>query len=229
MKRLVFDSGPIISLTTNNLLWLLKPLKDRFGGAFSITEGVHFELVERPLQTKKFKFEALEVEELVETGVLELLPTQPLLPRAERIMGLANTAYDANGERLKLLQRGEVETLAAASLANADGVVIDERITRNMIEKPLALADLMSMRLHTQVHVHNEELQEFAKLVGQPTIIRSIELVTLAYEYGLLDRWKVKVPNVEHELLESLLWGMKLHGCSVSEREIDQLLETVLK
>ena len=59
MKCLVFDSGPIISLTTNNLLWILEPLKNKFKGRFVITEGVRKELIDKPLTTKKFKFEAL--------------------------------------------------------------------------------------------------------------------------------------------------------------------------
>jgi predicted nucleic acid-binding protein len=227
MKRLVFDSGPIISLTTNNLLWLLEPLKERFGGVFSITEGVHQELVDRPLQTKKFKFEALQVEELIESGVIEVVPTAPLAPRAERLMYLANGSFSTQNELLRLVQRGEVETLAAATLGNAQAVVMDERITRNMIEKPYALADLLSDRLHTKVHTNVETLREFEQLVAKPVIIRSVELVTLAYEFGLLDRYKVRVPNVDKELIESVLWGMKLHGCSVSEQEIEQLVETV--
>lgn len=229
MKRLVFDSGPVISLTTNNLLWLLEPLRDRFGGLFSITEEVHGELVDRPLQTRKFKFEALQVEELVETGVLELLPSGPLRGRAERIMALANKAYAVRGNPLRLVQAGEVESLAAAALSSADGIVIDERITRNLVEKPLALVDLLSRRLHASVKVDTGVLRELASLTGAPPILRSTELVTLAYSFGLLDRYKVKVPDVEHELLESVLWGMKLHGCSVTDEEIEQLVEVALK
>lgn len=227
MKRLLFDSGPVISLTTNGLLWLLSPLKDRFKGNFSITEAVHNELVARPLQTRKFKFEALEVEELVETGVLELLPSQPLRRRADSIMEMANGSFEANGQHLNLLQRGEVETLAAAVLSNADAVVCDERITRNMIEKPQVLEDLLSKRLHARVRMHSRELSEFAGLAGKPVIIRSVELVTLAYEFGLLDRYKVKLPHAERELLDSVLWGMKLHGCSVSENEIEDIVEMI--
>ena len=54
MKSLVFDSGPIISLATNNLLWVLEPLKNKFNGKFFITQAVKGEIVERPLETKKF-------------------------------------------------------------------------------------------------------------------------------------------------------------------------------
>ena len=58
MKSIVFDTGPIISLTLNNLLWIIEPLHDRFGGEFYITKAVYKELIDRPLSTKKYKFEA---------------------------------------------------------------------------------------------------------------------------------------------------------------------------
>ena len=40
MKTLVFDAGPIISMTMNNLLWLLKPLKKQFDGLATRTKLV---------------------------------------------------------------------------------------------------------------------------------------------------------------------------------------------
>jgi len=56
-------------------------------------------------------------------------------------------------------------------------------------------------------------------------VIRSIELVTIAYELGILNRYmsieeESFVRNVRDELLEGVLWGVKLNGCSVSEDEI---------
>jgi len=55
---MVFDAGSIISLTTNNLLWLLPPLKERFGGSFLITNGVADELIKKPLATRKYKLDS---------------------------------------------------------------------------------------------------------------------------------------------------------------------------
>jgi hypothetical protein len=51
--------------------------------------------------------------------------------------------------------------------------------------------------------------------------------VTLAYEQGIFDDYKVRIPHVERELMDSLLWGMKLHGCGISEEEIAQLMDAV--
>ena len=40
MRSIIFDTGPIISLVTNNMLWLLEPLKKQFKGEFYITKSV---------------------------------------------------------------------------------------------------------------------------------------------------------------------------------------------
>lgn len=78
MKSLVFDTGPIISMTMNNLLWLLEPLKSKFNGEFYITESVRRELVDRPLQTKKFKFEALQVLKYISKDVLKVVSSNDI-------------------------------------------------------------------------------------------------------------------------------------------------------
>ncbi len=78
MKVIVFDTGPIISLTTNNLLGLLTNLKEKYKGSFYITGAIRRELIERPLETKKFKFEALQVIRCVGADVLEVSDSKEL-------------------------------------------------------------------------------------------------------------------------------------------------------
>ncbi len=60
-------------------------------------------------------------------------------------------------------------------------------------------------------------------------LIRSVELVSVAYELGLLDKYLVNVPNPKKTLLEAVLWGVKLNGCSVSEREIEEIVRIEVK
>jgi hypothetical protein len=228
MKSLVFDSGPIISLATNGLLGLLKPLKGHFGGAFVINEAVRYELVTRPLETRRFKFEALQVQALIEQGVLEVEDSPRIRDDANRLMRMANNSYTVHGRPLALVQEGEAQAVAAAIAIGAVGVVMDERITRMIIEKPEALEHLLGHRLHATVKIDRSQIGEFSSRVGRLRIIRSAELVTLAYQKGLLDEYKVHVPHVERELIDSLLWGMKLHGCAISEDEIDQLVNAVV-
>jgi len=225
MKTLLFDAGPIISLTTTNLLWILEELKKKSRANFSMTIGVKQELIDRPLETRRFKFEALQVQSLVERGIISVIKDDVVKAKANQLLNLANSILSAHGQNIKIVQVGEMETLAAALLYKADAIVIDERITRTLLENPKGLQQLMEKRLHMQLKTNEFALREFEEATKHVTIIRSFELVTIAYETGLLDKFIVKMPNARRELLESILWGVKLNGCSVTDDEIDTIVK----
>jgi len=222
-KSLIFDAGPVISLTTNNLLWLLEPLKQKFGGSFYLTEGVRKELVDKPLATKKFKFEALQVEQQIEAGIIEVARDPEARNLATQLLDIANSCLYVNGNPLRIIQFGEMETIAFALLNKSSAVVIDERITRLLLESPESLAKLLSKRLHANVKMDKTSLSELDKITNGIKLIRSVELVAVAYSLGLLDKFVVHVPRARQELLDSILWGVKLNGCAVNEYEIAEL------
>ncbi|MEM2916388.1 MAG: hypothetical protein QXT19_03475 [Candidatus Woesearchaeota archaeon] len=229
MKEILIDAGSIISLTTNNLLWLLEAMQKKANVRFSIVSSVKHELVDKPLETKKFKFEALQVQRLIEQGILKVIETPELKKRALQLLETANTIFWAHKEPIRIVQMGEMETLAAAVSLGINKVVMDERITRSLLESPDQLEEMMSRRLHTKVRVDAKMLDAFRDYTHHIEIIRSAELVTIAYENGLLDGFLVKVPNAKRELLESVLWGVKLNGCSISEDEIREIVEMEMK
>lgn len=223
IKSLVFDAGPVISLTTNSLLWLLAPLKEKFSGSFYMTEGVRRELVDKPLATKRFKFEALQVEQQIESGVIEVARDPEARNLATRLLDISNSCLYVNGNPLRIIQFGEMETVAFALLNKSEAVVIDERITRLLFESPQSLAKLLSKRLHADVKMDRTSLAELDKLVHGIKLIRSVELIAMAYSLGLLDKFIVKIPHARQELLESVFWGVKLNGCAINEYEISEL------
>lgn len=229
MKAIIFDAGPIISLTTNNLLWLLGPLKEKFGGEFYLTEGVRKELVEKPLKTKKFKFEALQVQDQIEKGVLKVIKDSGLRKKAEQLLDLANGVFSVKKNPLKVLQLAELESLAAAKLMDIPYIVVDERVTRLLLESPGQLEQLLEKRLHKNVRVNRTKLSRLHKQIEGVKLIRSLELVTIAYEFGLLDDYIAKIPEARKQLLQAVLWGIKLNGCSVGQQEIDEIVRIELK
>ena len=101
---------------------------------------------------------------------------------------------------------------------------MDERTIRLLIEDPKKLEHILEHRLHTKVYVEGKNLRKFRDFTKNIKLIRSVELVTLAYELGLLDKYIPNLPGGKKTLLESLLWGVKLDGCSVSKREIGQIM-----
>lgn len=51
----------------------------------------------------------------------------------------------------------------------------------------------------------------------------------MIYEFGLLDKFLTRIPEARKNLLESVLWGVKLNGCAVSREEIEDILKMELK
>ncbi|MEK6967430.1 MAG: hypothetical protein AABX51_02250 [Nanoarchaeota archaeon] len=228
-KILVFDTGPIISLGLNNLMWMLKPLKEKFGGEFYITHYVKEELVDIPLKSKKFKLEAFQVEECINAGILKEVHEQQLLPTTRKLMDIANNIFVANNQSMTVVQFGEISTLALACHMHAQAVVVDERATRELMENPEGFTRRLSRRFGVPVTINKDRLMQWRRELCDLKVIRSVELATVAFEMGLLDRYLVRsIPNLVHpkrELLDAVLWGMKLNGCAVSEEEIRRIMK----
>ncbi len=222
MKSVVFDSGPLISLTLNNLLWLLEPLEKKFEGNFYITEEVKYELVEKPMKTKRFEFEALQVLHYIDRGILKVLEKKN--NKTDRLLRLANNIFKAKGNFIQIVHAGEISSVAACLDLGSNILVVDERTVRLLIENPKKLKTILQDRLHTKVYKKQASLKKFSDMTKNIKIIRSVELATVAYELGLLDKYIPKIENGREKLLDSLLWALKLNGCSVSKREMEQIL-----
>jgi hypothetical protein len=220
MKTLFFDTGPLISITMNHLLWVLKPLKKQFNGNFFITESVKKELVDKPLKTKRFKLEAIQSLQQIESKIIEIKLVNGIYEKTKELLTLANKCFKCEGNYITIVQYGEIETLAAALLLNADAIVVDEKTTRLLIEDPKKLENNLSHRIHRKITIDDEHLLAFSKEVEGVKLIRSTELVTVAFDLGLLDNYLPNIPNSKKELLDALLWGLKLEGCAISEKEI---------
>ncbi len=228
-NALVFDSGPLISLTTNNLLSTLERLKEQYGGKFVLPEAVKGELVDEPLRTKKFMFEAMQVQRLITAGVLEVVEDEDTKELTLELLQLANNAFAAKGKPIQIVHYGEMASIAAAKLLDAEALVIDERIARELVEHAEHLPEMMEKRLHTTVNADSSKLSLLRRYCANLKIIRSVELVTAAFEKGLLDRYVASgeesaIPGIRQKLLESVLWGLKMNGCAVSRQEIEQII-----
>jgi len=224
MKAIFFDTGPLISLSTNNLLNLLPRLKEKYKGRFFITPSVKKEAVLNPLNTKKFKFEALQNLRLLNEQVLELYDDEKLKDMTLHLQNLANHIFEAHDNPIKIVHFAETEVIASAILTEADAIIIDEFTTRAIIENPLKVKDRLQKKLHTKIKQNNDTLSKFQKKVKNLKVIRSIELVTIAYDFGLLDSFVPRQENLAKDtLLDAVLWGLKLHGCSITSDEIDRI------
>jgi len=221
MKILIFDSSTLISLAMNGLFEELKRLKKAFDGKFIITLEVKKEIIDRPLTIKRFELEALRLKGFFDEKVLEMpfsigIKDAEITKKTEEILNVANKTFIGKGEGIKILDLGEASCLALSRILNDKGInnviAVDERTMRMLIEKPENLAKLLGKKLHTQIISKRENFKSFRGF----RIIRSAELVYIAYKKGLVNLHNGVV-------LDALLYAVKYKGCAISEQEIDEI------
>ncbi|MFH1276614.1 MAG: hypothetical protein ABIH82_05890 [Candidatus Woesearchaeota archaeon] len=228
VKSIFFDTGPLISLTMSRLLWVLPLLKEKFGGKFYITPAVKRELIERPLNIKRFSFEALQALKLVKEGVLEVYTKVPE-KKAAQLINLANKSFFIGKKSLDVMQSGEIESIICALQEKSSAVVMDERTLRLFIENSSEMGKLLERRFHKKIQTNQNLMKSFSKQLQGISIIRSIELVSIAFKMGLLDGYIPQLRNGKRTLLDSVLWAVKFNGCSVTQQEIEEIEELLLK
>jgi len=224
MKYLIFDSGPIISLTMNGLLPMIEKLKEVFDGEFIITPSVKSEVIDRPMKIKKYKLEAIQIKNLLDKGIFKLstkiVPDNKLDQEIKKILKTTNGVIRTKqtGEKIKIIHEGEAACLAFSNLCGADNVIIiDERTTRLLTEAPQNLEKLMERKLHVELDPELSLLKDFRKY----KFIRSAELVYIAYKKDLIGIKKDK------QLLDALLYGVKFKGSAISSKEIEAIKRMV--
>jgi len=136
--------------------------------------------------------------------------------KTQEILDTANSMYKDRKGYIHLLDLGEASCLALAKALNEkkiDNVLaVDERTTRMLCEKPDNLKKLLQKKLHTSIKYDKAKAKEFQGF----KIIRSVELIYVAYKKGLT---KLK----GKQALDALLFALKFKGCSVSYDEIGQI------
>jgi predicted nucleic acid-binding protein len=219
MKYLIFDAGPIISLTMNGLLPILKSLKEDFNGKFIITPSVKKEVIDKPLRIKKFKLEAMQVKKLLEDGVLspssEIISNQALHKETAKILKQVNNSLKSTrtNQRIKIVHEGEASCLALSNLCECENlIVIDERTTRVLEEAPEKLRELIERKLRTPI----EQMADPLPNSKADKFIRSSELIYIAYKKGLLQE-KTK------DFLDAALFALKFKGTAISSKEIEEI------
>ncbi len=220
MKLLIFDSSSLITLTMNGLLNLLSDLKKKFNGKFLITNSVKFETIDRPSNIKKFELGALEIKNLLDRKVLEMpssigVNDNEIKEKTRDILHKSNNSFLARNEFMHIIDLGEASCLALSLIAEEKGmesvIVIDERTTRMLGEKPENLRKLFESKLHTKVQLKGD-----FSFLKETKFIRSSELVYVAYKKGMID---LKNGNV----LDALLYATKFKGASISRNEIEDI------
>lgn len=220
-KALIFDAGPIINFAMNGLLPELKKLKEYFNGKFLITEEVKYEIIDRPIKIKRFELEALKIQELINDGTLEFpesvgIKKEKISKETNQLLDIANNTFFEKHKPIHLIDSGETASLILSKKLTEKNIpnllVIDERTTRMLAEKPENLKKLLQKKLHTRVEYRKSNLEHFRGF----KIVRSTELMYIAYKKNLL-----KIKN--KQILDAILYALKFKGCAISTEEIRRI------
>ena len=217
MKAIIFDSGALISFTMAGLVPELIELRKIFDGKFLITKEVKKELVDTPLNIKKFELEAMKIQQLIDNKVLDLpqsigVKDSEVEKERENFLNLANNTFTTNRGPVKLIHFGESSCLGLSKILTERGIsnliAIDERTTRLLAEKPGNLEE----KIHTSINAKTENYRFFEKF----RFIRSTELIYVAYK-------KKIVQFKKGDVLDALLYALKFKGAAISGDEIREI------
>ncbi|HLC57357.1 MAG TPA: hypothetical protein VJH95_02185 [Candidatus Nanoarchaeia archaeon] len=228
MKSLVFDSSSVISIMTNNLMDVLFELKKRFNGEFFIPDAVKLELVDNPLRTRRFELQAVMLADYIGEGYFKFFENIAVKSQGEVLTETANNIFMIDGKALRIVDSAEICGLVLANMVKASAYVVDERTLRLLVEDYRKLKELFERKFNARVEVDRRSLKKFQEVVGGVKIIRSAELMTLGFELGLFNKYKSGgelVDGYKQRMLEGILWGLRLRGCSISTNEINEILK----
>src|SRR3989344_1590390 len=223
MNDLVFDTSSIISIATNNLLDVLEQLKKRFKDDFIISDAVKKEVLDHPLTIKKYKLEAIMISNLINNNILRKYTNINIEKKTMNLLSISNEIFLANETPIKILDKAEVESLVLTQVLQGT-FVVDERNIRLLVEDYKKLAQLLERKLDRKITINNQNIKLFKSEIKDINIIRSADMMTIAFELGLFKDLENKYTN-RAEILDGILWGLRLRGCAISTEEIDEILK----
>lgn len=214
------DSGPIITLTTSALLPMLGKFKKKYGVEFIIVNSVKKELIDSPINIKRFELEALYVSNEIKKKNLSVVQLNLETKRiTEKISNLMNSMILVNNKPIELMHIGELDSIGYAIINKIEMLCVDERNTRLLIEDPWLLSKIIGSRLHKKTTVNEQKYNELKEIVKGLKIIRSSELAIKAVKENIISLNKV---TNKKELIYAILWNFKIHGCTIAALDIEK-------
>jgi len=185
---------------------------------FIITKSVYDEIITNPKRLGHRLMGPLNFSALVKSGVLHV--EEASREKTGEILEVSNNIYYAHHKPMAIIQKGEAEALALTGTDNT--LLIDERTLRFLIERPNELKDLLQFRTHHSISMSEGRRKEFQKYCQGVSIIRSSEIVAIAYEKGILSKY---FEGGKREVLETCLYSLRSKGCSLSNEDIQDYLK----
>jgi hypothetical protein len=218
MPTIAVDSSTLISLSQSCLIQVLDFLSEQIDGHFIVPPAVRHEIVVHPLHVKRYAFSALRMNRLIQKGSVQVRDPPGLLSKSREIEHLANNLIFVHGKPLQLLQEGEIQCLALVCLGQAQGIAVDEKTTRLLVESPSTLLERVATEFDSGVGFNEKNLRAWYALLPKTTVMRSTELLAIAARRGYFAEYR----PFEVEALQATLAAVRNAGCSLTENELEE-------
>jgi len=223
MERSIFcDSSSLIAIGEACMLDIIEFFYKKDINFF-ITDMIENEIVKRPLslEMKGYQLSALRLKRLIENGILTVIKTNA--EETKEFLNIVNNIFFTDGKPLRLIDEGEANIILKAEELGIDYLLIDERTTRLMIEAPFKISEHLENELNKNVKINERNLKEALRLLSKFHVIRSSELISVAYIEGYFSKYK----DNARAFFEATLYRLKYNGCAISFEDINELLEVV--
>jgi hypothetical protein len=219
---IVCDSSSLISLTESCLLGVLEQLAEGRRGGFYISNEVKNECIDKPINMRSHALTAVRLKDALRRGAIKLFERSDG-GMVNDVAWVANNIFHIHEKPLRIIHLGEAGMIATAMMMGTGNILIDERTTRMIVESPRKLREHLEKEFGRKVVVNEDYLEKFRRIAEKLVIIRSSELVMIAYERGYFKRFG----KLEKKTVESALYGLKFNGCGISFSEINEFCNTI--
>ena len=176
------------------------------------------EIISNPMHVRKYVFSAVRLRKVLNDGVLRVVSSPSLISDSRKILDEANSLFSSGNKPLQILQEGEAQCLALFSSAKIAGLLVDEKTTRLLVEKPEKLREAMHSEYRQGVGMNETALAGLRKRFANIAVIRSTELLAVAAKNGFFENYKTDENNAFH----ASLFALRSAGCSISTSELDE-------
>jgi len=224
MAVIIVDSSTIISCAMNCLMWVFDELSKK-GIQFIVPKGVKKEIIDSGLHSKKFKYEAIRVSRYFSKGIFKE-SEEEIKKETSEMLRYANSSFYIKHNPMRILQKADAEVAVLAKKIKADAIATDEKTLRLLVEAPDSIKKILEKKFNSKVEVNEKELYNFNKEFKNIPVVRSVDLIALAYSMGIFeDTVKRFCPNrnrqCKMEIIDGLLYSLRFSGCAVSFKEIE--------
>ena len=221
MADVLCDASSLISFTRSCFSNVLSFMHNTQGVRFFISPAVEKEIITRPLslKTRQYALSAMRLKDLMRKKIILKIDAD-VLEKAKEYLKITNNLFFVKGRGMNIIHLGETEIIALADHQGINNILIDERTTRMLIESPFIYKKHLEDEFKVTVMLNKQNLSLFRNITKNLKIIRSSELLTVAYENGLMDGLK----ELKRDTLSAGLFSLKYSGCAIRFDEITRLM-----